>query len=350
MKPPPGSDRICADLPSPPARPFPIVTLLLKLALAGVLLVSVLSHAGLYVEALDIFSNFRPLYAIACLVLAIPLLLLRQRASGTLALILLAANLAGVLSYPKARTDRSAEGGALTVLTLNLWGANGDSGKVLDLIARTTPDFVLLQELSPQRLDLLRRLASTYPWQTHCAHELRCRVALLSRHPWKRAEARLVYPGSLPLARAEFGPGLGNLLVVNAHLMRPYRTGQRRQLATVRRIIGDWSGPVLLGGDFNATPWSWTLRGFANRSRLRAAGPYRPSWPRRLMLAGRVVRFPVLQLPLDQIWLSEEAAVVSSEHGADIGSDHMPLIVRLRLPEPPVLVSATARNIRTGPR
>ncbi len=322
--------------------------MLMKLALAAVLLASVLSHTGLFVEQLDLFSHFRPFYAVACLALAIPLSIKRQRARAALALLLFGANLAGVLSYPQARSDDRAHGGELTLLTVNLWGANGDPEKVYDLISRAKPDIVLLQELSPRRLALLRRLRTAYPWQIHCARMQRCRVAVLSKHPWKRAEARMAFPGALPLARAEFGAGLGNLLVVNAHLMRPYRGGQRLQLATVKRAIGGWAGPVVLGGDLNATPWSWTLRRFSADAKLRAAGPYRPSWPRRFKLAGRVMRFPMLQLQLDQVWLSEEATVVSAEQGADIGSDHMPLIVRLRLPEQHVLVSAVGRDGRAG--
>ena len=164
-------------------------------------------------------------------------------------------------------------------------------------------------------------------------------MAILSKHPWAKAEARIVEPGRVPLARAEFGAELGNLLVVNTHLTRPYRASQRRQLATVGRSIRTWPGPVLVGGDFNSAPWSWTLRQFSDATHLRTAGPLTPSWPRRLMLAGWPVRFPMLQLQLDQIWLSNEAAVIATEQGADIGSDHMPLIVRLRLPGRHVLVS-----------
>ena len=150
---------------------------------------------------------------------------------------------------------------------------------------------------------------------------------------------RVVQPGRLPLARAEFVAELGNLLVLNAHLTRPYRASQRTQLATLVRSIGTWPGPVLVGGDFNAAPWSWTLRQFSDATDLRAAGPHLPSWPRRVMLAGRPVRFPMLQLQLDQVWLSGEATVIGAERGTDIGSDHMPLIVHLRLPGKHVLVS-----------
>lgn len=319
-----------------------MVKLLLKLALGLVLLASILSLTGVYVERLDLLGNFRPVYAAACLPLGLLLLVLKERWSAALAGLLLVANLTPVLFYPRAATNaraEAAEGAELTVMTLNLWGTNSDLMKVTGLIARAKPDILLIQELSAARLGLLQRLKSTYPWQSHCAHARRCRVAILSKHPWTRAESRVAHPGTLPLARAEFGADLGNLLILNAHLVRPYRASQRRQLATIKRSIGNWPGPVIVGGDFNTAPWSWTLRQFSNATDLRVAGPHVPSWPRRLVLAGRMVRFPMLQLQLDQFWLSDEAAVVATEQGSDIGSDHMPLIVRLRLPGRHVLVS-----------
>ena len=317
--------------------------LLLKLAVSLVLLASLLSLAGVYVERLDLIANFSPVFAAASLVLGLVLLALKERWSAALAGLLLVTNLLPVLFYPRAAdvdgAAAAAKGGRLTVLTVNLWGTNSDLEKVEGLIARTRPDFVLLQELSPERSDLLTRLKPAYPWQRHCAHIRYCRLAILSKHPWTRAEARVAHPGRLPLARAEFGTELGNLLVLNAHLVRPYRASQRVQLATLGQSIGSWPGPVIVGGDFNAAPWSWTLRQFSDATDLRAAGPHLPSWPRRLMLAGRPVRFPMLQLQLDQVWLSGEATVIAAEQGADIGSDHMPLIVHLRLPGKHVLVS-----------
>ena len=117
------------------------MTILLKLAVSAILVASIASHAGIHVERLDVLSNFRPLYAAASLVLTVLLLARRERLGAVLAGLLLFANLAGVLAYPRAKSHDGVErGGELTFLTVNLWGANADADKVLALRSEAPPE------------------------------------------------------------------------------------------------------------------------------------------------------------------------------------------------------------------
>ena len=83
---------------------------------------------------------------------------------------------------------------------------------------------------------------------------------------------------------------------------------------------------ALVAGDFNATPWSASYREFRRRTQLLdSAAGYWP-WPTWFgeNLAGRI-----LAVPIDHLFHGSGWRVIERRIGADIGSDHRPLIVRL---------------------
>jgi endonuclease/exonuclease/phosphatase (EEP) superfamily protein YafD len=80
--------------------------------------------------------------------------------------------------------------------------------------------------------------------------------------------------------------------------------------------------PVVMAGDFNATPWSagWSV---VQQAGLSRATPLRPTWPAH---AG----IPAL-IPIDHIAASAHWVVRNSRRGPAIGSDHFPVEAVLAL-------------------
>jgi endonuclease/exonuclease/phosphatase family metal-dependent hydrolase len=94
------------------------------------------------------------------------------------------------------------------------------------------------------------------------------------------------------------------------------------QAAAMSRLS---STPTVLLGDLNLTPYAPAFRRLVDRSGLKdafASQAWRPTWQ-----AG----FWPLALPLDHVLVPQDSCVVSAQIGADIGSDHRPVLVRLRL-------------------
>jgi endonuclease/exonuclease/phosphatase (EEP) superfamily protein YafD len=79
-------------------------------------------------------------------------------------------------------------------------------------------------------------------------------------------------------------------------------------------------------GDFNVTAWSTYFRelvdqgDFANSQHGFALWP---TWHAGLPL--------VMRIPIDQCLHSRDLATVARQVGPDVGSDHLPLLVNLRL-------------------
>lgn len=116
--------------------------------------------------------------------------------------------------------------------------------------------------------------------------------------------------------------------LMNTHLSVSFRERQ----AQVRALLGaEWAvqgraqQPLIVCGDFNASPWSVVYRRLSRDLRDAQCGKKRhATWPSRL---------PVLRI--DHIFVSSELEVRSTEvvddPWAKVASDHLPLVAELEL-------------------
>jgi endonuclease/exonuclease/phosphatase family metal-dependent hydrolase len=239
--------------------------------------------------------------------------------------------------------------GALRVLTYNVHSCIGLDGRlsparIAEVIAEHEPDVVALQELDVARhrtggVDQAEEIAARLEMllQFHPAlsiGEERYGDAVLSRLPM-----RVVRAGALPRRAGaeprgalwvEIDVGAARAQVLNTHLgLHPM---ERR--VQVHALLGpDWLGAIAPGeavlcGDFNALSWFPVCRRITRRLRDVQARPgSRPqaTWQGGLGL-GRI----------DHVFVDPaiEVAAVSVASGvqARVASDHLPLVVDLRLP------------------
>ncbi|HSG65741.1 MAG TPA: endonuclease/exonuclease/phosphatase family protein, partial [Gammaproteobacteria bacterium] len=97
------------------------------------------------------------------------------------------------------------------------------------------------------------------------------------------------------------------------------------QLERLLPLVDVAAGPVVVTGDFNATPYSPYLRDWLERTRLedpRRGRGIGITWPTML---------PLLGIPIDHCLVSEHFIVAESRQGVAFGSDHYPVFTRLIL-------------------
>lgn len=304
-----------------------LATLFAALAVAGL--------GGLFSDRLDVLTHFTPIW-LAGLVLALAAWAISGRQGRTIPLLagvgLLAAFSLMAPDLLAAARPRSAEAAPdrLTVLQFNLWGRNRDPAGTARWILDTDPDIIVLEEGVNGSGGIVKALARRYPHRTTCAEPRPCSTIILAKHR-PVAEGGLASSAALPGAWATFADQRGApFTVVGVHYTWPWPAGPQQQ--QTRRLAAAMTGfskdRLIVAGDFNSTPWSFSLRrqdrlfGIERRTRALA------SWP-----AGDVSRLhiaaPFPLLPIDQVYAGKGWRTVAVRRGPLLGSDHYPVLVTL---------------------
>jgi endonuclease/exonuclease/phosphatase family metal-dependent hydrolase len=258
-----------------------------------------------------------------------------------------------VSTEPRSPIERP---GTLKLLTYNVHGCIGMDGKlsperIARVIARHAPDIVALQELDVNRprsghVDQPELIARKLGMQLLFQPAMRLAIgeygnALLSRHPMALRTASLLprlveRPHYQPRAALWAHVDMDGvpLHVINAHLsLWP----KERLLQAEALLGGEWlgheacRGPVIVCGDFNAGPDSPVYRrlGRVLFDAQRILDNHRP----RRTWSGR---YPLSRI--DHVFVDSQIEVISIEVPTTelekLASDHLPLIVELRLRVP----------------
>lgn len=207
--------------------------------------------------------------------------------------------------------------GPVVVYQKNLLFRNTRIDDLARDIESRSPDLVMLQEVSRHNRAILDRLRGSYPHQTFCPFTSWSGMAVLSRHPANDAHCSR----GLGLAALRVDLSQGPVWAASLHMHWPWPHGQADQRDALLPILSGLEAPVILGGDFNMVPWSFTFRALAGATGTERAGP----------LAATLIKRRV-PLPIDQVLAPGGG---SAEILPRLGSDHHGVLARVRLAAPP---------------
>lgn len=244
------------------------------------------------------------------------------------------------------------EGGSeLTLMSVNVQRSNRDHALVVDAIKRASPDAFALLEVDRRWLDAMAELEKEYLYSIREPRDHNFGLALYSRTPLQNARAeRFVTAGVLSIVSdIKFEGAL--VTVVATHPVPPSAgssTRERnRQLAAIADFVTEQNGPTIVIGDLNTTPWNRHFKQLIRHGRLTDSAKgfgLQSTWPgswvpkiRRKFgasPAGPPVGSPfdhfLFRIPIDHCLHSEELETVDRVVGDYVGSDHLPLTVKLR--------------------
>ncbi len=268
---------------------------------------------------------------------------LATRAWPTAAVLALVALVHGVAIKDLWRggTPAAAAGGVpLRVLSFNVLEHNLTPDAVFEFVRESDADLVVLVDAKRWRWrQVISDLGRPYPYRAPQTWPKPPPVFVLSRFPIVRAdlgiedvvaEARSSDRAPRPYLVVELAVGGQTLVVAGVHSTWPgpgARGHHRRQreLDRLARIVSRIDRPVILAGDFNATPWSRQFRDLVRTAGLRNAADgqgYIATWPRWFWPA---------QIPIDHVLVKGSLAVLRLRRGPALGSDHYPIIADLSL-------------------
>lgn len=323
--------------------------IMLRLAALGILTAMAgaltFGYLGRLHGAFDSFAHFRIHIAAAMVVFALLLVLLRFRieagfaaAFGALAIVQTVGLPFNGGANPVSAASIQPHGAVYRLMQLNLRYDNPTPQAVLSLIGRVRPDVVTLDEVSREWVPWLERLEATYPYQIVCPPPARIGgSAVISRRPFaKGTEAYCGDRGAFAHATLDLGGRAVEFVAL--HLGWPWPFEQPWQLPRLTPLLAQVADTAVIAGDFNAVPWSATVRRVAQDADariLRGIGPTwlarpAPDWLRRH--AG---------LPIDNVLVKGAVLPLSLGTIEPAGSDHLPVLLEFTLapeePEPAVL-------------
>lgn len=295
------------------------------LAAAGAILL-VAGFLGTLHPAFDSLAHFRAHIAAATALAAVIRLLSGRGAGRPLALSALAVVVAaGVSTAPYLLPG--GEAAALPAPAYRLLQFNAQSWPAsAAAIVAAKPDIVTLQETPRHEFAANRQLAAAFPHRIFCTEGgFRQRgVAILSRHPF--AEPPVCDEWTALVSAVVMLDGQ-RVRVASQHLYWPWPFSQNVDLSILASRLRSGEPTTIIGGDFNAAPWSAAVRRVASLSGTTPVPGIGPTW----LLGGlNLALRPYVGLPIDNV-LTSGVRIGRVERLGPTASDHLPVLVEFAL-------------------
>ena len=317
----------------------------LGMALAGVVATGIAWLSDWHWYA-DLFAHLRPQYCVWLALAALSAVAVKHRPALRLAIIGLLANALALAPYalPWREADAAAPAGRTwTFASINLLYRNPEVASVTGYVRRVQPDIVVFQEVSARWAADLEELRDLYPYRSTESRKNGFGVAVFSKEKPVALTMLALHDRVGELAVfAEWESEGRRFGLAGVHPDKPDKEWKTQMRRAYLGEVAQWcearareGEPVIVIGDFNATPWSASMQAFTRDTRLRNTSQgtiFGATWnvwePHRLLI--------------DHALLSPHWKLLAREVGPDVGSDHRPLLIRATLrsesaKEPPSL-------------
>jgi endonuclease/exonuclease/phosphatase (EEP) superfamily protein YafD len=308
-----------------------VATFIAKLGTVGLWLALLMGLAGQWAWPLELFANFRVQYAVllfGCMAIALAVRQFKWALAAAVSAVLTTTSVFLYIGWPNAAPILRESADTFRLITFNVWFRNQDLRPLARYLEASGADAVVLLELDAPRAVQLRKLLPSYRY-SQIGNEPHGAV-MLSRWPLFDQRFESLCVGCASIARARLDWHGQQLTLLGVHLHWPLGPSVARlrgeELQGLAQLVGSTTqGAILLGGDFNLTPWSRYFRQFVASSGLRDCAQlqgWNPTWPRSPAVLG---------IRIDQCFASAAWRTLDVRVGPHLGSDHLPNVVDLRL-------------------
>lgn len=282
----------------------------------------------------ELFTHFRVQYFLGLAFVVAVAALTHRRRSAVVFSSFACLNLALIVPlYFGADAPPLGSAPTLRLSLLNVLASNERYSEVLAMVRERDPDLLLLLEQSERWFAALAPLTQRYP------HVVRSHprsdnfgIALYSKLPFESSELVMLADAGIPSVVARVRVGGEAVTLIGVHTMPPVRDYRallrNRQLDAVAKLAASTEGRVIVLGDLNCSPWSAYYRRLLADGGLRDSAKghgVQLSWP------AAPIELSPLRIPIDHCLLGPGFAVLETEVGDAVGSDHFPLHLTLAL-------------------
>ncbi len=214
---------------------------------------------------------------------------------------------------------------SFTLLSANVKMENRDAQSFLALVAKRNPDVVFAIETDTWWIEQLQPLREKYPYVIEHPQDNYYGMSLYSRLPLQNTEIKYIVYQNVPSIRTVLQLKSGDkVLLYEVHPRPPLPensvSAADKELIKIANLVQAENLPVVVAGDFNDVPWSFTLGKFQAISQLRDVRVGRG------LYNTYDAHSPILRLPIDQIYVSPGIGLASFDRSMAFSSDHFALV------------------------
>lgn len=227
--------------------------------------------------------------------------------------------------------EKSDHDATIAIFLLNVLQDNRNFAGVLDQIRELGPDIVFLCETDETWDERLRGLSGYYPFSYKLPSSNYNGLIFYSKFELLEGTENYFSQDYIPSLDLLLKTGAGTVFRCFGLHPRPPRPEDAvshldRELGTVCGIAAEESRPSIVLGDLNEVGWSPVIKRF-----LKKTGFVDPRRGRGVINTYHA-KIPFVRWPLDHVLHSRHFYCLSIERLKSCGSDHFPLLVKLRLP------------------
>jgi endonuclease/exonuclease/phosphatase (EEP) superfamily protein YafD len=288
--------------------------------------VSVLGFAGGLWWGFDLCNHFQAQYFVFQGLCLLALLALRRFRWALVPALFLGVPLLRLAPYYITPATENPLPQRLKVLSFNVFSKNTRYADTLRWVQQTDPDIAFFPEVTPDWQSGLEPLKTRMPYSIAQKRMDNFGCAVFSKYPI--VKQCLVPSEFLEVAMMQVTLEMNGrqVLFVGVHPLPPMSPASARDrnavLAELAERVHAAALPVIVAGDFNATPWSHGMQplfGVGLRDTMLGRG-FSATWRREI---------PLFAIPIDHILIGGRISIADRWTGPDLGSDHRPVVADL---------------------
>lgn len=231
---------------------------------------------------------------------------------------------------PLAKTEvdlvaAPSDGVKISMLSVNVLMENTRYDDLIRIIEREDPDILFLMETDEVWHDALALVLDRYSTiKMHLADD---HYGLIFATRLDPVSVDLLWPDQddTPALKAILrGPDGTELNFIGLHPRPPVpgndTEARDQQIKDAALMTASADRPTICMGDFNDVAWSWTTK------RFKRYGGFVEPRVGRGMISSFHAEYPLMRLPIDQLFLTENVSLISFNRLENFGSDHFPMI------------------------
>jgi endonuclease/exonuclease/phosphatase (EEP) superfamily protein YafD len=299
------------------------------------ILITILTITGYFGELhyiLDLTVHFKVQYLVIALCTFFFFVLKRNKMWWIISLCCILLNFIEIVPWylPQSAIANNTTIGQLRVLLSNIYFSNRNYPKVISLVRQENPDIAVFVEVNSVWAEELSALKDLLPYAVVDRDSGIFGTAIYSKFPLENVTFE-EFQGSRKTIVSSIKYQEKNVVIMATHPNYPIKKEtfieRNLHLSAMADYLEKINQPVILAGDFNVTMWSPFYQQFVEQTKLkngRRGFGVQPTWPSFM---------PLLGIPIDHCFVSENIQVIQSRIGPYVGSDHFPIITDLAIGE-----------------